>query len=130
MGLTEQGAEQAAQELNEEIKEWRQEISRGSGAPTFAVKNGEVLAPRLVRKREPSYTRGASDARVQGTVVLAIEVWPDGRAHNIRIIRRLPFGLSWAAIRAVREWRFRPGTKLGEPVKVAANVETNFRLLN
>ena len=129
--LREEGKEQAAEKLNQEIKEWRHKISQRSRTRPFTVKNigGDVLAPRLVWKREPSYTPGAKYAGVEGTVVLSIEVWPDGRAHNIRVIRRLPFGLSWSAIRAVRKWRFQPGSKLDEPVKVRANVEVNFRLL-
>jgi outer membrane biosynthesis protein TonB len=32
------------------------------------------------------------------------------------------------AIEAVRQWRFRPGLKDGEPVAVVVNVEVNFRL--
>ena len=30
----------------------------------------------------------------------------------------------------VRKWRFHPGSRLGEPVRVRANVEVNFRLRN
>ncbi len=135
------GREQAAKKLDEKIKEWRKKIPRSSSALLTRVKNDSaqedrphrvgkgVVSPRLVRKQEPSYTPGASKSSVEGTVMLSIEVWPDGRAHNIRVIRRLPFGLSWAAIQAVRTWRFIPGSKSGEPVKVAAIVEVNFRLV-
>lgn len=136
------GRVQAAKKLDEKIKEWREKIPRISSDRLSRVKDDSaqedrphrvgqgVVAPRLVHKQEPSYTPGASKAGVEGTVELAIQVWPDGRAHKIRVIRGLPFGLSWAAIQAVRAWRFVPGSKSGEPVKVAATIEVNFRLVS
>ncbi|MDE0165846.1 MAG: energy transducer TonB [Bryobacterales bacterium] len=126
------GQKQAAKKLDEKIKEWREKIPQSSRDRPSPVKKvgGDILSPRLLHKQEPSYTPGARDAGVEGTVVLTIQVWPDGRAHKIRVIRHLPFGLSWAAIQAVRAWRFVPGSKSGEPVKVAATVEVNFRLLS
>ena len=139
--LSRYGKKQAAKKLDEKIKEWREKIPQSSSASLSRVKNDSaqedrlyrvgkgVVSPRLIHKQEPSYTPGASKAGVKGTVVLTIEVWPDGRAHNIRVIRHLPFGLSWSAIQAVRAWRFIPGSKSGDPVKVAATVEVNFRLI-
>ena len=66
---------------------------------------------------------------MQGTVVLRIEVWPDGKAHNIHVVRSLGLGLDNQALRAVRQWVFQPGTRDGIPVRVEANVEVSFRLL-
>ena len=135
------GKKQAVEKLDGKIKEWRGQIPRSSSPRLSRAKNNaeqqgrphrvgkEVTSPKLLHKQEPSYTPGARDAGVEGTVVLSIEVWPDGRAHNIRVIRHLPLGLSWAAIQAVRTWRFVPGRKSGEPVRVAATIEVNFRLL-
>jgi len=64
-----------------------------------------------------------------GTVVLAVEVEPDGAPHNIRVVRGLGFGLDENAIDAVSQWKFQPGMKDGVPVTVAATIEVNFRLL-
>jgi outer membrane biosynthesis protein TonB len=33
------------------------------------------------------------------------------------------------AIEAVSQWHFKPGLKDGRPVKVAATIEVNYRLL-
>ena len=100
----------------------------GIGGGVFRI-GGGVSAPRLTYKVEPEYSEQARKAKYQGTVVLAIEVWQDGRAHNIRVIRSLGLGLDEKAIQAVQEWKFVPGKKDGIPVKVRANVEVNFRLL-
>ena len=83
--------------------------------------------PRLIHKVEPDYTDLARDAKTEGTVVLAIEVGPDGKAHNIQVIRSLDEGLDNNAIETVRQWEFEPAVKDGEPVTVRANVEVNYR---
>jgi outer membrane biosynthesis protein TonB len=38
------------------------------------------------------------------------------------------FGLDLEAIKAARQWRFRPGTRLGEPVSVPVTIELDFVL--
>jgi protein TonB len=100
----------------------------GIGGGAFRV-GGGVSAPALLRKVEPEYSEEARKAKYQGTVQLAVEVWPDGRAHNIRVIRSLGLGLDEKAIEAVQKWTFAPGKKDGAPVKVQATIEVNFRLL-
>ena len=100
----------------------------GIGGGVYRV-GGGVSAPRLTRKVEPEYSEEARKAKYQGTVVLAVEVWPDGRAHNIRVIRSLGLGLDEKAIEAVQQWQFVPGKKDSKAVKVQASIEVNFRLL-
>ena len=100
----------------------------GAGGGVFRV-GGGVSAPRLIKKVEPEYSEAARKAKYQGTVVLAVQVWEDGKAHNVRIIRSLGLGLDEKALEAVLQWRFAPGMKDRKPVKVAATIEVNFRLL-
>ncbi len=92
-----------------------------------AGENG-VTAPRVLSKVDPAYTKDAKDAKISGTVLLRLEVHPDGRAHNIRVERSLDPGLDHNAVDAVSQWRFQPGQKDGKPVAVAANVEIAYRL--
>jgi protein TonB len=100
----------------------------GVGGGVFRV-GGGVTAPQLVFKVEPEYSEEARKAKYQGTVVLYVEVDPNGRARNLRIVRSLGLGLDEKAIEAVNKWKFRPGYKDGRPVTVAATIEVNFRLL-
>jgi TonB family protein len=90
---------------------------------------GGVTAPALIYKVEPEYSEEARKAKYQGTVVLYVEVEPNGRAQNMRVIQSLGLGLDEKAMEAVRKWKFRPGNKNGKPVTVVATVEVSFRLL-
>ena len=95
--------------------------------PLFSV-GGATQGPRMIYKVEPTYTAAARDAGLEGTVVLALEVWEDGQARNIRIVRSLGLGLDERAIEAVMKWRFKPAEREGQPVRVAAEVQIRYRL--
>jgi TonB family protein len=90
---------------------------------------GDVTQPVLLWKIEPEYTDEARRAKIQGTVVLRIEVDTRGQAQNITVRQSLGLGLDERAIEAVRRWRFRPGYRNGKPWATAAMVQVNFRLL-
>ena len=85
-------------------------------------------APAVIARCAPQYTAEAKRANLEGTVVLYIQVYPDGKAHNIKVQRGLGSGLDETAIEAVKQWRFSPGTKYGKPVVVTATIEVIFRL--
>jgi TonB family protein len=89
---------------------------------------GGVTPPVLIDKTEPEYTEEARHAKYQGTVLLRVEIDPTGMATNIKVQRGLGLGLDQKAVEAVRKWRFKPGTKDGNPVTVEATIEVNFRL--
>ena len=38
------------------------------------------------------------------------------------------FGLDNEAVKAARQWRFKPGTRLGQPVPVLVTIELSFAL--
>jgi TonB family protein len=98
------------------------------GAGVYKVGNG-VSAPKLLKKIEPEYTEGARAGKIQGTVVLGIDISPAGTAGNFVVVRSLEPGLDQKAIDAVQQWGFQPGMKDGAPVTVRATIEVNFRLM-
>ena len=91
---------------------------------------GNVAPPRLLYDRKPLYTSDAMKARISGRALLECIVETDGTVSNIRIVRSLDsvHGLDDEAIRALKDWRFVPGTRAGEPVPVRITVETAFTL--
>ena len=100
----------------------------GIGNPIYRGSDGVTL-PQLIHKVEPEFTDEARKARYQGAVRLRVVVGPDGLVQRVELLKPLGLGLDERAIDAVRQWRFRPGTKNGRPVSVEAEVEVTFRLL-
>jgi TonB family protein len=88
-----------------------------------------VIAPSIVYKTERPYTDEARRENIEGTVLLYVQVGPNGKATNIRVLHGLGHGLDENAIDAVRQWLFKPGLQDGKPVMVEAQIEVNFQLL-
>lgn len=105
----------------------------GGGQSGYGVESigasGKVVAPTLISKTEPAYSEEARKARLQGTVILRIEVNAAGAAQNLTVRQSLGLGLDREAIEAVKKWRFNPGKVNGKPAITIAYVEVNFRLL-
>ncbi|MGB8769208.1 MAG: energy transducer TonB [Candidatus Korobacteraceae bacterium] len=99
----------------------------GYGGGAYRV-GGGVSAPKALYAPDPDYSEEARKAKYQGTVVLWLVVSADGKPQQIRVQRPLGMGLDEKAIEAVRQWRFEPAKKDGQPVPVMINVEVNFRL--
>jgi protein TonB len=51
-----------------------------------------------------------------------------GNVTEARVLKGLPFGLDHAALAAIRQWKFQPGTLNGQPVPVYYNLTVNFRI--
>lgn len=100
-----------------------------SAAPVYEVGHG-VSAPVPVDERRPEYTAAALQARIQGAVRLQCVVQPNGICSNVRVIRSLDsrLGLDEEALRAARQWRFRPGLRQGTPVPTRVVLEMTFAL--
>jgi periplasmic protein TonB len=103
----------------------------GGGGVTAAPLRGRgsMRPPELLYKTEPEYSDDARKAKVQGKVVLLIEVDARGAARNIRVTESLGLGLDERAASAVAQWRFRPALRNGAPVAAPVLVEVLFRLL-
>lgn len=101
----------------------------GTGGGVYRPGNGVEL-PRVIREVRPNYTSDAMRAKVQGVVMLECVVRPDGSVGDVQVVRSLDstFGLDQEAIKAAKQWRFRPGTRLGEPVPVLVTIELTFTL--
>ena len=101
----------------------------GTGGGVYRPGSG-VTNPQLLTQVKPQYTTEAMRAKIQGKVWLEVVVMPDGRPGDIRVVRSLDrtFGLDEEAIKAMRQWRFRPGVRQGQNVPVAVTVEMEFTL--
>jgi TonB family protein len=89
-----------------------------------------VSVPQPVKQVQPVYTREAQSAGIEGTVRMEAIVEPDGKVGNVTIVKSLDsqYGLDQEAIKALKQWLFKPGTKAGKPVAVSVTVEMSFTL--
>lgn len=102
----------------------------GFGGGAFRPGNG-VSSPVPIRQPEPKYTSDAMRAKVQGDVELEAIILPNGTVGDVRIVKSLDdkFGLDQEAIKAAKQWFFRPAVdRDGKPVPVLVTLILSFRL--
>jgi protein TonB len=89
---------------------------------------GAVKRPEMLSGAQPRYTEPARRARIQGTVILEAVIDQKGRVTDLRVLKGLPLGLDQSALDAVRDWRFKPATLEGRPVRVFYTLTVNFQI--
>ena len=87
---------------------------------------GGVTAPAPISKVEPVFPKGVDPEVKNALVLLAIVIGKDGSVTSVEPLRGDPAFFE-NAIESVKQWKFQPGVKEGEPVAVHARVEINFR---
>jgi protein TonB len=87
-----------------------------------------VSSPVAVKEVRPRYPAAAQNAKIQGLVRLECVVLPDGTVGEVRVIEPLDPALDEEAIKAVKQWRFKPGTKGGQAVPVRVPIDMTFTL--
>ncbi len=128
--LDAQGRQDEAGPLLDRAAQIRKAHSQSVAASPGAFRIGPGLrAPKVLSKVEPEYSDEARIAKYQGTVVVSVEIGPDGFAHNTQVVKGIGLGLDEQALVAIEQWRFEPGMKDDAPVNVLASIEVNFRLL-
>jgi TonB family protein len=81
----------------------------------------------LLHRVEPEYPQEAREQKIQGVVVLEVQVGADGKVQDVQVLSGPP-QLVGASTRAVKQWRFKPHTENGRPVEMQSRVSLNFRL--
>ena len=89
---------------------------------------GDVKAPVILNRADPDYTEPARKARVAGIVIVEAIIDKQGNVDQVKVIKGLPMGLADEAVKAVKKWKFKPGTHNGQPVATIFNLTVNFRL--
>ena len=102
---------------------------RGGGAGGGPYRPGTgIEPPRLLHEVKADFTESARRRQLAGDVVLEIVVNRDGSVGQITVTKGLGEGLDQRAIAAVRQWRFAPARRFGEPVDVVVEVSVEFKL--
>jgi TonB family protein len=81
----------------------------------------------LVHKVNPQYPPDAREQRIQGVVVMKVNIDKEGNVYNVELISGHPL-LAPAAIDAVKQWKYKPYLLNGDPMDVETQVQVNFTL--
>ncbi len=113
---------------------WRKKAALDTPAPgpNQAVPAGAhgVGVPACIHCPDPNYAEEARSRKCVGTIVLQLIVTTEGNSSDIKILRRLGYGLDEAAVAAVSDWKFRPALdQEGHPVSTIVTIEVSFRLI-
>ena len=98
----------------------------GEGEPLRV--GGEVKAPALVNRVEPSYPEAARKARMEGVVILEAIITASGSVEEVKVLKSVNPLLDASATRAVQQWRYKPATLNGRAVRVYLTVTVTFNL--
>jgi TonB family protein len=92
------------------------------------VASTDLSSPVPVKKVDPKYPPTLISERVEGEVVLYAVIAKDGSIGEIQLVHGIDDQLDANAKEALAQWRFRPGSKAGEPVDLEAIVHIPFRV--
>ncbi|MCG6533126.1 MAG: energy transducer TonB [Syntrophales bacterium LBB04] len=114
-----------------------QHPSGGSGKELLvsfspAEKSGagsSLAVPRYGQNREPYYPASAREQGWQGTALLKVLVLKNGTVGSLEIKRSSGYSLlDRSALKAVKDWKFIPAQKDGQPIEMGVEIPVTFRL--
>jgi TonB family protein len=89
---------------------------------------GPATPAEVQKYQEAVYPEALLKGQQQGNVLLIGRIDREGNVQNLRMISASFQGFVEPALAAVRAWRFKPATRDGKPIDIAANVGVRFRL--
>lgn len=87
---------------------------------------GQLTAPALVHRVEPTYPELAAAAQVGGIVILEAIVASDGCVESVKMLRSTHRLLDRAAVDALKQWKYSPLVLDGVPTRFVLTVTFNF----
>jgi protein TonB len=98
------------------------------GTCVYLPPGSGVKMARASYTPEPAYSESAREAKIRGTVQLAVAIDATGVVHVVRVVKPLEPGLDQNAVEAIKKWRFTSVTKDGKPAAVQMEVEVGYSL--
>ena len=89
-----------------------------------------IVAPKQLYSPEPEFSEKARIEAQQGNVDIDLVVGTDGLPRDLEIACSSSPDLNDNAISAVKQWKFAPATKDGNPVPAEILIEISFKLDN
>lgn len=105
-------------------------LAQDQPSKVYGAADEGVTLPQVVKQVKAQYTREAMQQRIEGDVLLDVVVKDDGSVGDIAVKESLDglYGLDAEAVKAMKQWQFKAGTKDGKPVNVRVDVKMRFTL--
>jgi TonB family protein len=89
-----------------------------------------AVLPVPIHQERPQYTQAALAAQIEGQVLLETTVLADGSVGDVKVVRSLDseLGLDQEAVKALKLWTWKPGTRGSQPSSVTVQIEMTFTL--
>ena len=96
--------------------------------PVYKIGNG-VTAPAVLHFVDAEFPKSGKSLpkEFQAIVRVGCIVDPQGMPRNVHITRSYNSEFDAQAIKAIKQYTFKPALHAGQPVAVAINVEVNFK---
>jgi TonB family protein len=88
----------------------------------------QLARPRAYYSPDPEYSEQARKKKISGTVAMLVTVGTDGIVRDVKLEKKLGYGLDEKALDAIHRWKFQPAYKDGQPVEAQVQVSMSFRL--
>jgi len=90
--------------------------------------SGSVAQGGLIKKITPSYTAEARQMGMQGHITVSAVIGKNGEITSMRVTKAMGLGLNLAAVKALKDWRYKPYMVNGELVEAYTTITLNYSL--
>jgi TonB family protein len=106
-----------------------EESESSPSSPKGTALSSPMAVPRYSLNQRPYYPAMARERGWQGTTRLKVMVLKNGSVGSLQVQHSSGFSiLDQAALKGVKEWKFYPGQKDGQPTEMWVQVPVTFRL--
>jgi TonB family protein len=95
--------------------------------PLPADDKRKTTPPRLIAAVEPEFRNLPESQRADGLVVVRTTVSQDGKVTDLHVLESPSLGSGELAVKAIRQYRFKPAQLEKQPMATEVNIEINFR---
>jgi TonB family protein len=116
----------------EAVKQYRFRPAREDGRPVPVELNVEVNfqvfydPPKILHSVPLELTDTAIQNHASGTILVAFLVDTNGNAQNVHVLRGAGMGMDERAFEAIRQYKFEPYLKDGQPIAQQTTLELKF----
>lgn len=92
----------------------------------YRVGDKGITSPVAIKQVKPRYPKTSLEGKKSAVVTVECVVTTDGQPAKVRVKQPVDPAFDEAAVKAVRQWQFKPGLKDGRPVPVLVEIELTF----